>query len=69
MLNAPAAGTQNGYIEYLAGISVPLIIMAIFTTNSIIPTIFKRAGTGWYRVAFPVIELVLMMICTAYMIY
>lgn len=69
MLNAPAAGTQNGYIEYLAGISVPLIIMAIFTTNSIIPTIFKRAGAGWYRVAFPVIELVLLMICTAYMIY
>ena len=46
-----------------------LIIMAIFTTNSIILTIFKRAGAGWYRVAFPVIELVLLMICTAYMIY
>lgn len=62
------AGSQNGFPTYLFGISAPLIAAGLIIMSGILKRIVRRTGTGWYRAAMPIIELVLILMCTAFMV-
>jgi alginate O-acetyltransferase complex protein AlgI len=62
------AGLQNDFQSYLISTSAPLIIAGLLIMSGILKKPIKRTGINWYRAALPIIELVLILLCTATMI-
>lgn len=62
------AGSQNSFPTYLFSISAPLIAAGLIIMSGVLKKIVRRTGTSWYRAAMPIIELVLILMCTAFMI-
>jgi D-alanyl-lipoteichoic acid acyltransferase DltB (MBOAT superfamily) len=67
LLTSPI-GVQNSFLKYLAGISAPLMIVGLVVMNGIFPRAAKRTEFAWYRAALPMLELLLIIFCTAFMI-
>lgn len=67
-LFSTGSGTQTNYLDYMTEISAPLLGIGALILTSIIPALIKKVGFTWFRAALPIIELVLIILCTSFML-
>ncbi len=67
LLSAPLSDTDP--FGLIADTSLPLIIAAFIAAGSLIPEFVRKINLMWLRAVMPVIELLLLMLSTAYMLF
>jgi D-alanyl-lipoteichoic acid acyltransferase DltB (MBOAT superfamily) len=59
---------QSDFIEYTLGTSILPLTLGLLIMSGLLSAFLRKATGEWYKTALPAIDLVLLMLCTAFML-
>jgi alginate O-acetyltransferase complex protein AlgI len=63
-----SAAVQSDFIEYTLGTSILPLTLGLLIMSGLLSAFLRKATGEWYKTALPAIDLVLLMLCTAFML-